>query len=608
MCGICGIINFNSDLIHEDRIRKMMGIMKHRGPDDEGLFIEDNIGLGFVRLSIIDLSQAGHQPFFSADGRYVMVFNGEIYNYIELREELQECGIQFNTKTDSEVLLASFIQWGEDCLNHFNGMWAFIIFDRYNKKIFGARDRYGIKPLYYTITSDFFAFSSEIPSLLATLKNKPEPDNQTIFDYLVFNRTDQTEDTFFKDIKKLQHGCSFNLEKSTFKISKWYQLRDKVRNPFIDPGEFRELFNSSIGMRLRSDVPVGVCLSGGIDSSSITSVLVDDFGKNDLNTFSAVYGEKEVGDESKYIKLFNKKLHNMYFTTPTGEGLLSDLTAFINCHAEPIPSTSPYAQYKVMELAQKHVVVTLDGQGADEELAGYHYFFGFYFKDLLRSWQLKTLLREVWNYTIKHKSLFGLKSFLYFALPQKMRTGVRVKEKGYLSKSFVKEYGYANNVVDNIYGAHTLNDALIDHFEFKLEHLLKWEDRNSMHFSIEARVPFLDYRIVERVLATPTNLVIQKGINKFLLREAMKGTLVEDIRLRRDKMGFETPQNNWFRSKIWQNEIQGIISSNEFLKRGIFDSAKVSKVYQDHLSGKINIGNEIWKIVNLEHWFRMFID
>jgi len=206
MCGICGIINFKQEAVKEATIRKMMQLMKHRGPDDEGIFIEENVGLGFVRLSIIDLTNAGHQPMFSIDERYVMVFNGEIYNYIEIKKELQTKGHQFKTHTDSEVLLTSYIEWGEACMNRFNGMWAFVIYDRKDKKVFASRDRYGIKPFYYLKNDNFFAFCSEIPSLLSLLLHKPKPNNQSIFDFFVFNRTDHNENTFFEELKKLQYG------------------------------------------------------------------------------------------------------------------------------------------------------------------------------------------------------------------------------------------------------------------------------------------------------------------------------------------------------------------------------------------------------------------
>jgi asparagine synthase (glutamine-hydrolysing) len=644
MCGIAGIINFNDSPVCDSSIRKMMQLQKHRGPDDEGVFTEDNIGLGFVRLSILDLTPAGHQPMYSADKRYVVVFNGEIFNYIELREELKIAGYSFNTGTDTEVLLAAYMHWGEECLHHFNGMWAFVIYDRQNKSVFGARDRYGIKPFYYYQTNDFLAFSSEIPPLLSLLPGKPSPDNQSIFDYLVFNRTDQTERTFFNEIKKLQHGQKFNIQHSIFDteakrksrevrfgiqdskfqipdskfqiraskfhISEWYNLRQRVAatSGFENPTDFRQLFSDAVKLRLRSDVPVGVCLSGGLDSSAIVSTLLNDHDKKDLNTFSAVYNKGQYGDETDFIMEYRNQLKNMYFTSPDADTLQADLQRFIRAHGEPIPSTAPYAQFKVNELAAKNVVVTIDGQGADEELAGYHYFFGFYFKDLLRKGKIFRLASEIFYYLKLHRSAYGLKTFAYFLLPRNLRTRTRVNERGFLIPEFVDRHKNLNSIAGNLYGADTLNDALHDHFEYKLEHLLKWEDRNSMCFSLEARVPFLDYRLVEKILATDSGWMIKNGWTKHILREAMKNSMPEKIRMRRDKMGFGTPEDEWFRSPHWQDTINEILNSERFADRKIINPEKARSLYNRHLSGKINISKDIWKWVHLELWFREFID
>lgn len=625
MCGICGIINFNQQQVEESPIRNMMQIMKHRGPDDEGVFIENNVGLGFVRLSILDLSMAGHQPMFSHDNKYIIVFNGEIYNYIELREELIKEGIKFGSQTDTEVLLNAYIHWGEDCLSRFNGMWAFAIYNRENKTIFIARDRFGIKPFYYLTTKEYFAFCSEIPPLLSLLNKKPTPDYQSIFDFLVFSRTDQTERTFFSEIKKLQHGCKLTIEigpqppipdsqslipNPQLKIKKWYDLRKRVSKTegFKNADEYKELFSSAVGLRLRSDVAVGVCLSGGLDSSSIVSVLLNDFDKKDLNTFSAVYKKGQTGDETEFIQEYKISLKNMFFTTPDAYSLKEDLSQFVKAHGEPIPSTSPYAQYKVMKLARGKVVVTLDGQGADEELAGYHYFFGFYFKDLLIHGRVAKLIKEMFQYLTIHRSLMGIKSFLFFMLPKSVRTNVRVREKGYLIKDFADKFKDSNSIAGNLYGSKNLTDALLDHFEYKLEHLLKWEDRNSMWFSLEARVPFLDFRLVEKTLATKSDWKIKNGMTKFILREAMNGILSEKIRLRQDKIGFETPQDEWLREPIWQNIIKEILFSESFRARNLIDPKLTHELYKKHILGEINVANEIWKWMHLELWFREFID
>jgi asparagine synthase (glutamine-hydrolysing) len=608
MCGICGIVSLKKNMVDESSVRSMMKAMKHRGPDDEGLYSDHEICLGFVRLSIIDLSSAGHQPMHSYDKRYVVIFNGEIYNYVEIREELKSKGYTFRTNTDTEVLLDAYIEWGEDCLNHFNGMFALVIYDKLGRSVFAARDRFGIKPFYYYRDEEHFIFASEIPPILGAMKCQPKPNNQTIFDYLLFNRTDQTEETFFQGICKLQHGHKLTIDDGLLSIKKWYDLRSNLKEPFKSPDELRSLLSSSIRLRLRSDVPVGVCLSGGMDSSSIVSLLIRDMDRTDLNTFSAVYEKGQYGDESEYISTYADKLENMLYTRPTAESLFNDLHSFVRAHAEPMPSSSPYAQFKVMELAKKNVVVTLDGQGADEELGGYYYFYGLHFKELLLKGKLGSLFTAIVDYMKVHRSLFGIKAFLFFLLPEWLSIKAKVSDNGYLTGPFIKKHFRNNTVAGNLYASRSVNEALLDHFEYKLEHLLKWEDRNSMWFSLEARVPFLDYRLVERALSTPSGQLIHKGTSKYILRQAMKDILPEKIRMRVDKIGFATPEALWFREEYFRNFIHGILTSPSFKNRGIIDPEKALQLFEKHCENRIDISKDIWKWINLELWFRMFID
>ncbi len=572
MCGICGIINLNDKQVESFQLQQMMQTMKHRGPDDEGIYLYKNLGLGFVRLSIIDLTLAGHQPMLSGDKRYIITFNGEIYNYLELRQELRGF-YEFKTNTDTEVLLASFIKWKEKCLDRLNGMFAFAIFDQEANKLFVARDRFGIKPFYYTFSNGQFIYASEIQPIFKILNEKPTPNNQSIFDYLVFNRTDHTDQTFFTNIKKLQHGHYFNFDLNNKPNSIcpicWYNVADKLNTPFKDDADYKNLLTSSVKLRLRSDVPVGVCLSGGLDSSSIVSIISKSLNQPEINTFSAVYEKGKYGDETEFINEYKASIKNMHFTHPSARTLFEDKESFVEAHGEPVPSTGPYAHFKVMELAREHVVVTLDGQGADEELAGYHYFFGFYFKELLYKFRLARLSGEVFHYLNNHKSTYGLKSWLYTMLPSKTKSSLRVSEKGYLVQDFASSYKNDNRVVDSLYNASTLNKALLNHFEYKLEHLLKWEDRNSMWFSLESRVPFLDYRMVEKTLSLPSDMIIRNGMTKYILRESMKDIVPEKIVRRKDKLGFATPQDEWFREMLFKKYILEILNSREFKSRKI---------------------------------------
>ncbi len=601
MCGIAGIIRFDGALPRLDQLTNMMEKIRHRGPDDQGTFIENQVALGHLRLSILDLTSAGHQPMFSNDGRFVLVYNGEIYNYQELKIELSS-QYQFRTNTDSEVIFAAYLLWGKECLHRFNGMWAFCLYDRVKREVFIARDRFGIKPLYYYNSDKCFVFSSEIPAVLASGEINVTINNQAVFDYLVFNRTDQTTATFYDGINRLEHGSCITVTDNGIKEEKWYNLKEHIGNPFKSAEEYRDMFQDAIKLRLRSDVPVGVCLSGGLDSSSIVSVISRQFGLSQVHTFSAVYGEGNHADESSFIKQLSPFLMNMHYIKPDALSLFSHKEIFAKAMGEPIPSTTPFAQFKVMELASKHVTVTLDGQGADEELAGYHYFFGFYYKELLNLMKIGLLLKEIWAYYDNHRSLYGLKSFIFTLLPEKFKTIGRVLEKGYVGKEFAHAYANSNRVSENIYGSKNLNESLYDHFEHKLEHLLKWEDRNSMNFSLEGRVPFLDYRLVQSSLALPSNLLIKNGMTKYILRQAMKGILPEKIRIRRDKMGYTTPEDDWLRTKIFKDYTISILNDAVLPQSGYLDINKAKKMYQAHLEKKINCSRDIWKWINLYIW------
>jgi len=610
MCGICGIIPFDKRRVGEQSLAEMMACMKYRGPDDEGKYIDSSIGLGFVRLSILDLTLAGHQPMSDKSERYVIVFNGEIFNYIEIRQELKEKGIEFYTNTDTEVLLKAYIFYGEACLNKFNGMFAFVIYDKQTGNVFAARDRFGVKPFYYYLSDTELMFASEIPPLLAVYGQTNTPNEQMIFDYLTFSRTDHTENTFFENIKKLQHGCCITIKENVVEFKKWYDLKSHIQFVKSDPEKYKQLLVDAVELRMRSDVPVGVCLSGGLDSSAITSIIALELKNPQINTFSAVYQKGDTGDESKFIHLYDDLLPNMFEVFPTQENLYHDLLNFVRIHGEPIPSTSPYAQYLVFKLAKKRVTVTLDGQGADEQLGGYHYFFGFYFKDLLRHFRLITLFRECFMYFKEHRSIYGFKTFLYFLLPKQFRTSLRVSKAGYLTREFISKFSGKDkkSVVNDLYASDSMKDALINHFEFKLEHLLKWDDRNSMAHSVESRTPFLDYRLVEYTLSIGSDSIIKNGSTKSILRESMKNILPEEIRLRRDKIGFATPQDEWFRSDLFKSFILEILNSDSFKSRNIVNTEHALTLYEKHLNREIDISKEIWKWIHLELWFRQFID
>lgn len=608
MCGLCGIIDLNKRHVEESKIRQMMKSMKHRGPDDEGLFITDHIGLGFVRLSIIDLSLAGHQPMFSSDKRHVIIFNGEIYNYIELKQELRDKGYIFNSDSDTEVLLYSYIEWGEECLHKLNGMFAFAILDTISNDLFIARDRFGIKPFYYFLDQDQFVFASDIPPILRVTNSKNEPDDSVIFDFLVFNRTNQSEKTFFKNISKLQHGHSILVKSEKVVIKRWYDLPKQLLS--LNSDKFNELefldeFKHSINLQLRSDVPVGTCLSGGLDSSAITALVLDNKQNVDLHSFSAVYQKHQKGDESEFIAEFQNKNLKLHYTFPTENSLMEDLNDFICTMSEPFPTTSIYAEYKVMQLAKQHCTVLLNGQGADEMMAGYHYFYGYYFRDLLKNKSWGKFLNEVYQYTKTHKSVYGLKTLGFSFNPRSLR---HFKDHSFIDDRFYnKFYDKTNSLFDDFYNSNSLKEFLINHFEYKFEHHLLWADKTGMKFSLETRFPFLDHNLVEKTLSIPTENYIRNGYTKAIMRDAFKGILPEKIRMRKDKIGFSTPEADWFKNKKMQALLIDIIESESFLGRGYFN-AKQCKSEIRSFQKNMKHNPEFWKWISLELWFRQFID
>lgn len=608
MCGICGIIGLNKAPIYEQELKAMLDLQRHRGPDDEGTFLEDSIGLGFVRLSILDLSQLGNQPMVSEDGNFVMVYNGEVYNYLELRDELIGRGYVFKSNTDTEVVLAAYSAWGDNCLNKLNGMFAFAVYDRKKRQLTIARDRFGIKPLYYTQIGERVAFASEIPPLLSLMpRGTVSVNQQSMFDYLVHERVDHTEETFFQNILKLPQGSVMKFVDGRVSKFRWYKLNEKINKRRIGPEEYREVLQSSIGFTLRSDVPIGVPLSGGLDSSTIVSMLFNQFKMKDLHTFSAVYGKGLPGDESRYIEEFSPHLKNMYYIQPTGETLFNDLDDFVSTHQEPVTRTGPYAQYKVMELASERVKVTLDGQGADEILAGYKSLFGFYYFELLRQKKFAKLAKELWHVCGNSGGMGAMISGIYYALPHQLKQNIMRSQRGVVSQEFYDQYANTSRVTELLMSAKNLNSSLLSMVENKLEHLLKWSDRNSMRFSVESRVPFLDHRLVELTLSLPSDQIINNGYSKYILREAMSGLLAESIRSRRDKIGFGTPENTWLRTPVFRDLIETILTSDFFRQHPYIDIHRATKAYKMHLNGQKNIARQIWKWINIYLWHHQFI-
>ena len=368
------------------------------------------------------------------------------------------------------------------------------------------------------------------------------------------------------------------------------------------------MLRDSIRLRLRSDVPVGVSLSGGIDSSSITSVVTSDLGRKDINTFSSIYGQRYSADESDFIDCYREDIENMHFTMPNSDSFLSDMEDFIFTQSEPVSTLGPYAQYKVMELANGKVKVTLDGQGADEQLAGYHYFISTYFIELFKKGKYFLLGKELFFYLSKQRSTFAFKYLTYYTLSNNFQIYANRKRSSFVNSNFIDKWRFNSEVSHKLYKPTDLNELLIEHFEYKLEHLLKWDDLNSMRFSIESRVPFLDHNLVEYSLGLDSSLKVRNSETKFILRESVKDILPFKIYARKDKKGFSTPADEWLRDNHVVKKIQEILESQSFEARGYFDVERCKYLYERHVKGEINISRDIWQWINLEIWFRKFID
>ena len=602
MCGIAGQYCLDGSAPDAHLLAEMSVRLAHRGPDSEGTRIHGPIGLVYRRLAIIDLSEDGSQPMTNEDGTLWLVFNGEIYNYIELREELIAKGHHFHSKSDSEVILHAYEEWNTGCLERFNGMWAFAIWDERQQRLFCARDRTGIKPFYYTRAGSSFLFASEIKALLAHPDAGRRPDDRTLGTFLAWGVLDHSSRTMFGGISQLEpaHAMIVTAAGPEQPFRYWdLKVNPEIRSGISDDAAASGLLNilrDATRIHLRSDVAVGTCLSGGIDSSTLT-VLINNLIRDEApasvgarqKTFSAVFSDKRF-DESRYIdEIVTATGVDAHRVEPTPGQLWDDIDRLVYMQDEPFGSLAIYAQYCVMRLAKEHVKVVLDGQGADELLAGYLAYQGSYTGMLLRSFRWGTAINEIAG-SLRHHQIF-FRSAIRQLLERK-------KRRNLLKCSAEKIPRYNGNLDSVLYRELTCTN---------LPALLHYEDRNSMAFSIESRVPFLDYRFVEYVASLPLNQKIRAGVTKTVLRKAIKGIVPESIRCRMDKMGFVTPEEVWMREDLRPFVLE-VLSSDAFRGRPYWDAEAVIQNYLAFLDGKSAYSPEIWRIVCAELWLRKFFD
>ncbi|MDD5593720.1 MAG: asparagine synthase (glutamine-hydrolyzing) [Candidatus Margulisbacteria bacterium] len=663
MCGLAGIYSLNGLGVDPRDVRTMCDRLAHRGPDDEGYVFfgpegfsvaggqdtpetiyasktryapsrpinqldqKYNLALGHRRLSIIDLTAAGHQPMSTGDGLVWVVFNGEIYNYLEIRKELESLGHVFHSTSDTEVLLNAYLEWSTDCLKKFNGMWSFVIYDKRQNILFAARDRFGVKPFYYYLDNNYFAFASEIKALVSLPFYKKEINEKAVFAYLVLQVEEQEPEGFFKNIYDLtpSHYLIYDLGRKKIALHRYYSLavednweKYDPRNASSHVESIRKLIFDAVKIRLRSDVPVGSCLSGGLDSSAIVSVINRignhsglDRNQYEQKSFTACFNSSK--DESKYAsRIADEAKATWYKVFPDAAAFLNDLESLIYYQDIPFCNGSTYAEYRVMGLAhEQKIKVLMNGQGGDEIFSGYPNYYMPFFAEILKRdgiFEFMRMIKNIENAPVDKRYIITnlIKSALSHYVPFEM-----------YAFQFRKKYLICSYLNDDFWRKHigqlvepqkarfkTLNEILVHNLtRTNMKTLLRMTDRNSMRFSVEVRSPFVDdINLTDYMFSVPANYKMHEGWSKYLLREAMAGIMPEAIRLRKDKIGFEAPDAQWLRQL--KNELKGYLGGD--LKE-YFKADKLSADWDGIINGSNFVENSrVWRIINFAVWRKVY--
>lgn len=621
MCGICGFTQPDAP-VNRDRFEAMVDMVDYRGPDGRGSFYEDSVGLalGHRRLAIVDLSPKAAQPF--AYGDNLVICNGEIYNYIELRQQLQQLGYQFTTNSDTEVVAAAYSCWGPECTTRFNGMWSLCIYDRASNSLFCSRDRFGVKPFYYFIKDGTFAFASEIKQLLMWQQGLPRVNREALSRFIVLGEMDEGAETLFEGISQLLpgHQLTYHLGSRQWAITQWYQLpapKEYTGSYTEACAQFEQAFTEAIQLRLRADVDVGSCLSGGLDSSAIVGVLHQLLEEQNSggrqHTVSSCYNEKEF-NEQEYIDAVVEKTgavsHRIFPVLGEDKQWLDRLIWHMD---EPVVSSSPYSQWCVFEEAARHKLkVMLDGQGADEQLAGYAQFYPIYFVELLRRGQLKAFRRELKDYKrlrsqyqpVSTLSIAGfsiISAFLPKALMKQVnRLIIRLRKPRLYRQPLWNKLLLASPQ----YALPSTRSYIEGAINGPLRLLLHLEDRNSMAHAIEARVPFMDVKLVESCWQMPFEYKIRHGVSKAVLRDGVRKYLPESVYQRQNKMGFPAPEANWVQQNAdwFRNELEEACQRFPYL----LNQSDVMEGFNAYLE-KPQTGEFLWwRIMCANRWAKLF--
>ncbi|MFL6706777.1 MAG: asparagine synthase (glutamine-hydrolyzing) [Massilia sp.] len=594
MCGISGIINKDGSPVPADEIRAITDLVAHRGPDGDGYYFGPGFAFGHRRLAIIDVSDAGHQPM-SYLGRYTISYNGEVYNFVELREQLVRCGYRFASGTDTEVILAAYDKWGQDCIDHFNGMWAFAIHDIKRELIFCSRDRFGVKPFYYADGPQRFVFGSEIKQVLRGAGGAAVANLDVVRDFLVEGLHDHTSATFFAGARALKagHNLVYKLCEHSMVETRWYTLAARPELPRMGAlaatTRFLHDLRESVRFRLRADVKVGTCLSGGLDSSSIASLSSTLYHAQSDKRFQAVHARaKEQGlDESDYARqLADACGIDLCIIEPTVADFTAAVDAVTWCQEEPFAAPSIFMQFFVFKKAREiGCKVMLDGQGGDEILLGYERYFAAH----LQSMALLAAMRELW--VIHRHAGLGVRGLagrlVYFSFAW-VRIAALRRRFAFIKDQYLADFPNIRALAAGTSDVRAMQKMEIE--SFQLPHLLRYEDRNSMHHSIEARLPFLDYRLVETCFGINSNLKISQGWTKHILRVAMHGLAPSSILWRTNKLGFEAPVTTWIAAM--RPDMEAAIRASPIVAHLCKREIELHKVDS----------NTLWKLYSIAKW------
>ncbi|MCY4372827.1 MAG: asparagine synthase (glutamine-hydrolyzing) [Spirochaetaceae bacterium] len=612
MCGVAGIFNQASDRdVEEARLWSMLNSMRHRGPDGDGTWLHaKGLGLGHVRLAVIDLSTASNQPFVSEDGNYVLTYNGEIFNYLELRHELERMGYRFRTASDTEVLLTAYRQWGQRVCERLNGMWAFAIYNCREDYLFCSRDRFGIKPFYYAFADGAFIFASEVKALTAVAPQLATLDAGATSKFLRASIVGSVHEHYCSGVFRLPSAHNMVVTRSGHHLRRYWDYPATIDRDITFEGacdRFRELLVDSIRLRMRSDVPVGTTLSGGVDSSAIVSLLRSFFG-GEHHAFTAQFDEIVYDECAVAAELANQLDVRHHRVRAEPRDFIDTLTDIVHHLDGPTPSPAVFPLWNIMREMRRHVVVALEGQGADELLGGYY-------SRYAPAAILDSLSVGNWREAVAHLHALLLPNRTAFQSPVRGALELGRAMVPGAHRWFRRVRGDEAVYVGVLAGGpdkqgdrqgapshdELLAAELRRSHEGSLATLLQYGDGISMAHSIESRLPFLDYRLVEFAFSLPGCFKMRDGKGKVLLRESIRGHVPHSVVRERPKLGFVVPIREWFRATP-EKTVYPVLLSDRCRERGWFDAKAMELALRRHVSGQVDLSSQIFRWMSLELW------